>query len=580
MYTTLNNGFPVTILSGTVWRCEVKQVIVILMLLLLAVLPSAAERSRIAVFDFTVRNLDPEYKNVGKGISELVAFELRKSPGVRLVSRNHVLSFTEKRNVSAVDLSDPTARILASEILDCGFMIIGQVEGTGNDFVFSIWLIESTSGEVVWNDELKATLSNFESFCASWVQSILIQLDAKVAKSTAEKAASRDSKDERVFVAFSNAVDSIDRRNEEQAERLLVQASELDPDDEVISRYLHRFDWSSDIVSPRFKVEPEMYTAAYNPAVLGFIEHDIVYFYNGKQLSTRDEVDAGPGEVQLLDVYQVREKSEHMRVGYMVPLGRRVGLGAEYIHGDYDQYILYPFFYTYEGVPVTELGSDMPRHFGGTLSVGYRFLADMSLGGSVLVWTSESTGGGSFRPALSESGVYFSVVGGYMMRALDRRLTFGASAAYCNQLERYFDYSQHEAEEGTRPLVLEASVSSAFLDRTLFASLAAAADIYIDGRGATVLRAVPVVEYWPIRFLAIRGGGEFSTMNRDDECVSGYGALGGVTVKIWRIELDANFTARKKPSRVLPGYLLSDWTLQLGAELDPSFISRKSEVGK
>ena len=251
-----------------------------------------------------------------------------------------------------------------------------------------------------------------------------------------------------------------------------------------------------------------------------------------------------------------------------------MGLGVEYIApGGHDRFLMAPFLFDFQGTPTQSIGS---RYYvaGGIVSIGYRFLDDMSVGVSLAAWYTDRDYEEEWTYMFDSGVISFAFQGDYMLKVLEGRLTFDFSMAYTNQAERYVDFSQLLVKEGAFPLLIEASLASAFLNRTLFLSLTGISNIYVDGRGGYVLRAIPVVEYWPFRFLSFRAGCEYSHMDQIGELSVGYGGLAGVSFKFWRIELNGNFTFRKKPIRLLPGHTLHDWTLLVGVTLNTSFVQR------
>ncbi len=550
-----------------------KNALLVSMVLLLIVLPVSAARSRVALFDFTVYSENSEYKHIGKGFTELISLELRKSPGIILVNRRKCLEFLEERSMSIEDLDDSKMPALVSEILKADYLILGEIYDADNRVTISLQMIKGTTSEVVWKEELTENLSNYEFISASFTQSILARLGAKIPESTTEKAKLKTGKDEEAFIAFSTAVDYLDRKDKQRAKTVLIRAAEIDPESEAIKIYLQKMEWSINIMSPKFRIEPELHTSAYNPASLGFIDQDQFYYWMTISSPPFNQA----GEHQLIDVYSVRDEYSPMKTGYMMPLGERLGLGIEYMGGYYDHMLLAPvaFMFDFQGSPVYGLYG-FTSNYGGNVSVGYRFLDDMSLGASVLIWYTKNDEEETFDKYIVDNGVYFAIEGGYMLKALEGRLTFDFRTVYTNQAERYVDFSSLslEIKEGALPLLVEASVASDFLNRKLFLSLTGISDIYIDGRGGYVFRAIPVAEYWPFPFLALRAGGEYSHMDQVGELAVGYGILAGISVRFWRIELNTNFTIRKKPIRFLPGHTYTDWTLLIGGTFTPTLLTR------
>lgn len=208
-----------------------------------------------------------------------------------------------------------------------------------------------------------------------------------------------------------------------------------------------------------------------------------------------------------------------------------------------------------------------PRFGGGSVSLGYALQDNLSLGASVLLWhTSTAT---ESVDNMFESGMNFAVQAGCLLKALGRRLTCGFSATYTDLDERYLDFDAQKVEEGALPLLVETSLAAGLLHNTLVASLKVLADVYIDGRSGYVLRAVPVLEYRLLEKLFFRFGGEYSRLQQAGESAACCGVLGGASVRLGRFGADVNYSVREKPSRLLPGYTLSNRTLFIGAYVKP-----------
>lgn len=175
---------------------------------------------------------------------------------------------------------------------------------------------------------------------------------------------------------------------------------------------------------------------------------------------------------------------------------------------------------------------------------------------------------------MTDGGFNFAVEGGYMLKALEEQLDIIFSMTYTNQIERYLDFTDLKVKVGTTPLIVETSLASVFFNRRLFFSLTEISDIYIDEPGGYILKMIPVAEYSLFPFLAIRAGAEYSHMDQSGEFSLGYGALTGISIKFWKIEINSNFSIRKIPVKLLPGYSLSDWSLFFGCTFNPAIKSR------
>ena len=245
--------------------------------------------------------------------------------------------------------------------------------------------------------------------------------------------------------------------------------------------------WMMETLSLMHRTEPALYTSAYNPASLGFIDHDTFFFWMVNTPSPPAEVDTHGG-TQPLDGYDVDEKNGLQHIGYIMPLGERVGLGVEYISTSFKRMLMAPFWFNDpEGTPVHELGSNQACD-GGIVNLGYRFRENMSIGASAAVWYMGE--GEEAWEYMYEKGLGFSVLGAYIFQIPGRDLALSFSAAYAYARQWYLDIAAQMLEEGAPPLVLEAAFASSLLDGRLNFNFAAITDIYIDGRGAHVVRLI------------------------------------------------------------------------------------------
>jgi len=66
----------------------------------------------LSVSDFIVETFNEQYRYIGKGISRLVAGELRKAPAIRLIEREELNRILREQEFSLSDLADPESQIV------------------------------------------------------------------------------------------------------------------------------------------------------------------------------------------------------------------------------------------------------------------------------------------------------------------------------------------------------------------------------------------------------------------------------------------------------------------------------------
>lgn len=302
-----------------------KKASVFMCLLLVAVLPAAAVRNRIAVFDFTVESNNSAYEHVGKGLSALLTLELGKSPGVNVVKRRKYGEVLAARELSLDDLRVPKVRTLMSEMLAADYLVSGTIEDYEQAVTVRLWMSSGTSGEIVWEEEITESLEIYEYISAVFAASILSYLEARVTAATVQNATYRVSRHTEALIAFSAAIDYLDRADREQARTALSRAAAIDPYAEGIIDYLERLEWPSEVVSPRFRIEPELYTAACNPAALGFLEEGWFYFlFSNSGYRDPDSF----RNYQAVDGYFATEDKVYAGIGLPASPGARTGSGS------------------------------------------------------------------------------------------------------------------------------------------------------------------------------------------------------------------------------------------------------------
>lgn len=173
-----------------------------------------------------------------------------------------------------------------------------------------------------------------------------------------------------------------------------------------------------------------------------------------------------------------------------------------------------------------------------------------------------------------------------MLLFLERRLTIDSHFTYSTHQETYFKagiaYTTDASGMARHPMLLETTVSGAFLDRKLFLVLKQMVDIYTTAASAEAsaeregyfLRTIPSVEYWVFNFLSLRTAYEFAHVNLADNTEVGHGVMAGFTARIWKIDIDFNYTHRYRASRILPGYGVDDDRFMISISKYDTFFSR------
>jgi len=154
----------------------------IALLFSILIVPLFATANRVSLSDFIVHSDNARYKYMGKGISEMISFELRKSPGIDLIEREKRAQILEEMEISLSDLADTETQVEVGKMLTAGYIIFGEIIDMDRDVLISLRMIDVESGKVVWNDKLTEKLSKYDYISGYFAASILDFLNVEVSK--------------------------------------------------------------------------------------------------------------------------------------------------------------------------------------------------------------------------------------------------------------------------------------------------------------------------------------------------------------------------------------------------------------
>jgi TolB-like protein len=529
--------------------------------------PGFAEQ-RIALSDFFVHSDNPAYNYLGKGISEMIAVELAKSPDVVLVDREKRVELMEEMEFALSGLAEDTEKqVRVGKMLAADYLVFGEIVDMAQQLLISVRVTGIESGEVVFRDTLTEKAGNYDYIAGYFAAAILDHFEVKVAASTEKKTAQKVEKDVEAVVAFSRAIEAYDRDDREAAKRELKTAKRIDPEYEAAQLYLNKLE----IIAPKFRVETEFYAPTTNPAYLGFIEADTTYFWSGSSIPPPDaDPDSG---FQNVDGNLFKEYPKTGRAGYHFPVGERLGLGIECSFGYFDRHIHTPYTFTADGDSTSESHSEF-NDLGGAATAGFGITENLSIGTALRISYSSKPRNRESTYNMVRDELRFGLSGGFVFAFSDEKYVVDMQLAYDSQDDWYLDEQQAEFLHGTLPLILETNFVASFFDNRLVTALKGIGDIYVDDRGGHALRAIPMVEYWMLPFLSVRGGYEYVHLQQSGSFTVGNGFLAGISVKFWKFTVNGNYTLRKKPSRLIPGYLIDESYLLVGLTFTPEWIMR------
>jgi len=551
-------------------------------LLALAVLaPIGAQApATVALSDFVVNSANPSFAYLGKGFAEIVAFEVKKAPQVKLVDREQRNKLLEEMEFSLSGLTDPSAQLEMGKLLSVQFLVSGSITDMGGPLLVSLSMVDVQTGAVVWNDQLTASSGKYAYIGAYFGKSLLKHFKATVSKETEQTLAAAKEGDAASVVALSNGIEALDKGNKVEAKKQLTAAKKIDPGNAVAQAFLSKLASAS----AKFKVVPERYVSYYNPAYLGGIEKDRVYFdYSYANLATGDlnTSERDDGEVWWLKLnadgsYATFDQQRGTVNGYQLPIGPKLGLGAEFVSAGLDNDIQRPITAT----EWMESGHEFYTYFGGILSCGYQLSPGMSLGLGAIVQSRSRSYLSEYiddpPPEQADENNYWlektMSYGGILAAALQSpggAFAWDIAASWTNDTLYYFDTDPavHDFVPYGAPLYVEQTLSWSPNGQKTFLALKQANDIYFD-RDLYYGRLMPCIEQWFFNLFSVRLGVEGSIVARDGATELGWGATAGATVKVWKLEFDANYTLRQRPSRTLAGVTIPEYVFFITVSAD------------
>jgi hypothetical protein len=365
---------------------------------------------------------------------------------------------------------------------------------------------------------------------------------------------------ESAIVAYSAALDALDRSDRAEAVRQVAAAAAADGRNKAVRALFDKLV----VPSPRYQPEVEYYAPLGNAAAPAFAERGTLAAWIGMQPS-----DAGKrwGEFAAADA------DLGYRVALDLPIGRVFAVSAETVYSyrasslSGDTRLLADASDT----PVLALdGSTLyylnfgGYQYGARLGLAWRATGTWGFGVSAVAARAAGAPSQAFNQAvpsrfaaLGLDGTYWGAAAAAAYRSDDGGLTGGLQLYWQGNPNLYLDAAgpgePGAVASGRLPIVSEAYLTGRVPDSRLFAGLRGAAEWSPDGRGLFLLRAQPVLEWWPARWLSRRSGGELTLQASEFGLVAGGGAQAGASLELGPFELSANVMASLRPSRSLPG---------------------------
>ncbi|MCK5249026.1 MAG: hypothetical protein KAJ98_03625, partial [Spirochaetaceae bacterium] len=470
-----------------------------------------------------------------------LSFELSDESVFIVIDRGKRNDALEEINFSLSGLSDEKASLDVGRLLTANYMVIGEIIEMDRKFLVTMKLLEVETGAIVWQEQLLTRLNNYESVSRYFAESLTAVIAANSGEAVEvmipeepaleETPVSGEAEDNRAesLIAFSAAVDALDEGDREEARKELRRAQSIDPESRVVRHYLDILS----VVSPKFNFELRPFGPVYNPAYLPRYDSDKFYFWQSLPM----------GFLQPAYNYQVSpeistyESVVVMTAGYLFPLGNIHGLDIAISWTHIISQINTSVNYDFMGQPGTFFQFS-PDNWGFILGYGITISRILSLGIAfhpmIVIW-----GRGNNPESLT---FQYSFSAGGLLTFVNGRLLLDFQFIYSQYPQFYAIESDRNIYKGKTPLIFETSIVGSAIPDKLYFSLKGNVDAWYDDRGGYYMRMTAMAEFWPVGFLALRGGYLLSILDQMDAFVVGHGVTAGFTLKFGKWEFDTAYS--------------------------------------
>jgi len=533
-------------------------------LFLLPFTAKAAPSVRISISDFQVQSDNPQYKYLGKGFAEFIGIDLVKSPVIELVDRNKRVDALKEQELSQSGLIDEKAQIEIGKMLAARYIVFGSIFDLAGQLSVTFKVVDTETGKVIIQDKVNGKLANYEFISAAISQKLLSALSIRVSTIVAAKAQNPVEKEGETVIKFSNAIDAYDKKDMSLAKKELEKAKELDPENDAVRVYLKKLV----VNTAKFKTLTEQYYPNQNPATLGIIKTDRLFFSSAIINIQETKTKIKSSNINLV------EQDLRANLGYQFPIGDSLGANIEAFVSQYK-----------DDLTDNSTGKNIltnPVNFGGSFSIGWAMNDYVALGGGAAVF-SQRRGYSVPRtaPQFGSDKIYENILCasgfiGFLIKNQDGSLIFDSMGGYSNQKNYLLNYEDFTIGKLVNaPVYNENTMTVGLFDKRIFIALKEVNNFYLD-RNLYVGRAIPAMEVWIFTWVSIRGGVEWSYVQRDGDKDTGMGWTTGFSLRSlssgW--EFDLNYTMRNRPSRAVESESLDESIVYFSLSRSNLYLSR------
>ena len=104
-----------------------------------------AQEIVLTISDFGVESKKEEYTFIGKGISTLVAGELRRAKTVKLLERSKMNKIIEEQRLSLSGMIDDSKQVELGKLLSADYIVFGEIIDMGSSLLISVRMADTAT---------------------------------------------------------------------------------------------------------------------------------------------------------------------------------------------------------------------------------------------------------------------------------------------------------------------------------------------------------------------------------------------------------------------------------------------------
>jgi TolB-like protein len=520
----------------------------------------------ISINDFTVESDNPSHKYIGKGLSRLVAGELRKSDKIKILEREQLSKILEEMELSLSGMMDASQQVEIGKLLSANKIIFGEIIDLDTTLLLSLRMVDVQTGQVIWQEEITEKLINYDYIGAYFARSILTALDVDIQESIVKKIENKEDKKEEGIIKLSEGIDAYDKNDKEKAKNTLEEVKDIDPANEVAEYYLSKLSFNSS----KFKVELLKSSLLQNPAYYSLLQKDKFYFVfvGAFPLSiTGNEFE------KFNSTLKTEERNRMPKAGYILPVTDFLAFGIEYFYASLNARV--------EDIITTEDDNDLwlsPYFQGGMLSLSIRFSENIAIGLGGTVYqhghpaedqSQESTN--EEEPSYLDDRICGGGEVGLLIKKADSSFIYDTRVSYTTELyatpSDETDWRSEEFDWYQSPLIWENTFTFAFNKKNTYI-VAKEINYYFPDNNSFTFDMIPAIENWFTDFLSIRAGADVKLFLFPETTDWAFGGILGATVKIRSFDIDLNCEYRERPQYLLPDERYEELLLSIGITIN------------